>query len=198
MVILGRANPAGLKAALGHRRRRGQAAARSRMSTRPARPWRWAAGRRWCCRLRRLERENCGRWPPIGKSGAPDEIGRLQMTLRDESAHLDVRQRSMLLAVPGDVPLDVRLLTGHVTLLSSWGAIGGDGRGTQGPSCPNWPAGMASMWFLATSLVNRLYEPGPYSPPPHSNLSPCCGCEAPVYTAATEPKDPAHEIRDTE
>jgi hypothetical protein len=44
------------------------------------------------------------------------------MTLRDKSAHFDIGQRTVLLAVACDVPLDVSLLAVHGTLVSLQGA----------------------------------------------------------------------------
>jgi hypothetical protein len=44
------------------------------------------------------------------------------MTLRHERAHFDIRKRPMLLSVTGDVPLDVRLLASHETLIVIWEA----------------------------------------------------------------------------
>ena len=98
--------------------------------------------RRWPGRARRrlvadaAPRRRSGAWNgntagagrQSAKPATPDEIGRLQMTLRDEGAHFDIRQRAVLLAVAGDVPLDVRLLAGHEILVSLRGADGDHAR----------------------------------------------------------------------
>jgi len=44
------------------------------------------------------------------------------MTLRDKCAHFDVRQRTMLLALARDVPLNISLLASHGVLVSLRGA----------------------------------------------------------------------------
>jgi hypothetical protein len=54
----------------------------------------------------------------LRKISAPDEIARTQMTEFDELAHLDVRDRPVPLAVPGDKPLDyLRRSARHAMLI---------------------------------------------------------------------------------
>src|SRR5690606_36418499 len=65
-------------------------------------------------------REDRGRETPVGAAGAPDQVGGSKVSLRYERAHLDIRQRAMLFPVARNVPLDVRLLAGHKTLLSCY------------------------------------------------------------------------------
>lgn len=59
--------------------------------------------RSWC----RGRRVDGGGRRPIGKPGSPDEIIGFQMAAAHEQTHLGVAERAVLLAVAGDVPLDV-------------------------------------------------------------------------------------------
>jgi hypothetical protein len=55
-------------------------------------------------RGRRQGIEDAGRRAPIGEARPPYQIGFTKMTKLDEFGHFDIRQRSVLLAVPGEIP----------------------------------------------------------------------------------------------
>jgi hypothetical protein len=78
-------------------------------------------GRGW---LRLLKRKDRWRRTPIGKTRTPNQIGWLEMTLRDKSAHFGIGQRAVLFAFACDVPLNVSLLACHESLMSLRGAVG--------------------------------------------------------------------------
>lgn len=68
----------------------------------------WLCGsyRFWCSRCRRAGRKNVRRRTPVIEAGAPKQVHRLEMAKFDKLIQLGFGQRTVLLALPGQVPFD--------------------------------------------------------------------------------------------
>lgn len=72
--------------------------------------WRGASSRH---RLGLARRKHGRCWTPFSKARTPDQIDRSQMTAFDQQLHFRVGDRTVLLSVPRDVPLDFRFCPRH-------------------------------------------------------------------------------------
>lgn len=68
--------------------------------------FRWWRHRRQSRRRDRSWRgKNSQRWLPFGKAGAPDKVGRFEVSMGRDGFDFQIRHRTGLFAVAGDIPL---------------------------------------------------------------------------------------------